>query len=56
MIPFISTVMPRNRYLQILPNIHVNDNNTMPQGNKDKLYKLGLLINSFNDNFIKSSE
>ena len=56
MIPFISNVMPRSRYLQILPNIHVNDNNTMPQGNKDKLYKLGLLINSFNDNFIKSSE
>ena len=56
MVPFISDVMPRNIYLQILPNIHVNDNNTMPQGNKDKLYKLGPLINSFNDNFIKSSE
>ena len=52
MVPFILDVMPRNRFLQI-SNIHVNDNNAMPQGNKDKLYKLRPMINSLNDNFIK---
>ena len=50
---FISDFAPRNRFLQILSNIHINDNNAMPQGNKDKLYKLRPLINSLNDNFIK---
>ena len=52
MVPFISDAMPRDRFLQILSNIHINDNNAMPQGNKDKLYKLCPLINSLNDNFI----
>ena len=52
MVPFISDAMPRDRFLQILSNIHINDNNAIPQGNKDKLYKLFPLINSLNDNFI----
>ena len=48
MVPFISDVMPRNRFLQILSHIHANDSNAMPQENKEKLYKLRPLIKSLN--------
>ena len=37
MVNFISDVMLRNRFLQILSNIYINDNNAMPQGSKGKL-------------------
>ena len=50
MVPFISDVMPCNRFLQILSHIHANDNNAMPQENKEKLYKLRSLIKSLNGN------
>ena len=54
-VPFISDVMPRNRFLQILSNIHVNDNTAVPNGNTDRLYKLHPLINTLNNNFTKLS-
>ena len=50
MVPFISDVMPCNRFLQILSHIHANDNNAMPQENKEKLYKLRSLTKSLNGN------
>ena len=54
-VPFIFDVMPRNRFLQILSNIHVNDNTAVPNGSTDRLYKLGPLINTLNNNFTKLS-
>ena len=39
--------------LVILSNIHVNDNNSMPVDNTDKLYKLRPLIDSLNNNYAK---
>lgn len=52
-VPFISSVLSRNRFLQILSNIHLNDNNAMPEGNTDKLYKLRPLIDSLNNQYAK---
>ena len=52
-VPFISDIMPRNRFLQILSNIHVNDNTAVPNGSTDRLYKLRPLINTLNGNFTK---
>lgn len=52
-VPFISDVMPRNRFSQILSNIHINDNYAIPADNKDKLYKLRPLIDSLNHNFVQ---
>ncbi len=43
-IPFVSSVMTRDRFGQILSSLHVNDNATIPEGNQDKLYKLHPLI------------
>jgi hypothetical protein len=45
--------MTRNRYDQILGNLHVNDNSAIPDDNKDKLYKLRPLIAHLNENFQK---
>lgn len=52
-VPFASSALPRNRFAQILSNIHVNDNATVPNNNTDKLYKLRPLINQLNSNFVK---
>ena len=52
-VPLISDVMPRNHFLQILSNIHVNDNTAVPNGSTDRLYKLRPLINTMNNNFTK---
>ena len=52
-VPFVSAVMTRNRFGQILSNLHVNDNAAIPDGNKDKLYKLRPLINMMNNNYVK---
>ena len=52
-VPFIPDVMPHNRFLQILSNIHVNDNTAVPNGSTDRLYKLCPLINTLNGNFTK---
>ena len=51
-VPFVSSVMPHNRFLQLLSNIHVNDNNSMPPNNTDKLFKLRPLIDKLNNNFM----
>ncbi|XP_022165242.1 piggyBac transposable element-derived protein 3-like [Myzus persicae] len=40
----ISEVMSRDRFSEILSNIHVNDNTAIPANNKDKLYKLRPMI------------
>ena len=45
--------MPRNRFSQILSNLHLNDNSAIPKDNKDKLYKLRPFITKLNDNFMK---
>ena len=52
-VPFVSTVMTRDRFGQILANLHVNDNAAIPDGNQDKLYKLQPLIDMMNNNYIK---
>jgi len=36
----ISKAMSRDRFREILSNIHVNNNTNLPNNNKDKLYKL----------------
>ena len=45
--------MTRNRFAQILSNLHINDNASVPENNKDKLYKLRPLIAALNENFMK---
>ena len=50
---FVSNALPRNRFAQILSNIHVNDNAAIPNNNTDKLYKLRPMINQLNWNFVK---
>ncbi|XP_065672246.1 piggyBac transposable element-derived protein 3-like [Hydra vulgaris] len=50
-VPFISNALSRDRFLQILSNIHVNDNNADPDTNTDKLYKMRPLIDSLNKKF-----
>ena len=52
-VPFVSNALPRNRFAQILSNIHVNDNAAIPNNNTDKLYKLRPMINQLNSNFVK---
>ena len=53
LVSFISNVLPRNSFLQILSNIHVKDNNAIPNNNKDKLYKICPLIASLNNDSAK---
>ena len=48
----VSNTMSRNRFQQILSNLHLNDNNAMPKDNTDKLYKLRPFIDRLNDNFM----
>ena len=50
---FISATMTRNRFAEILSNLHVNDNLNIPEGNKDKLYKLRPLIEAINNKYRK---
>ena len=52
-VPFIASAMTRNRFSQILSNLHVNDNIQRPKDNKDKLYKLRPLILALNTNYVK---
>jgi len=54
-VPAISEVMTRDRFVEILSNIHVNNNENIPQNNKDKLFKLRPMINSLNQIFFESS-
>lgn len=52
-VPFASIALPRYRFSQILTNIHVNDNASMPKNNIDKVHKLRPMINQLNSNFVK---
>ncbi|XP_047138546.1 piggyBac transposable element-derived protein 3-like [Hydra vulgaris] len=52
-VPFVSDIIPQNRFIQILSNIHLNNNIAIPADNTDKLYKLRPLIDSLNNNFTK---
>ena len=46
-VPFVASTMTRDRFGQILSNLHVNDDN------QDKLYKLRPLIEAMNTNYVK---
>lgn len=50
-VPFVSSVLPRNRFAAILSNLHVNDNHAMPKDSTDHLYKLRPLIDNLNSQF-----
>ena len=52
-VPFASTIMPRNRFAEILSHLHVNDNLLMSRDNTDRLYKLRPLIESLNNRYVK---
>ena len=52
-VAFVSNALPRNRFAQILSNIHVNDNAAIPNHNTDKLYKLRPMVNQLNSNSVK---
>ena len=43
-VPVVANTLPRNRFAQILANLHVNDNTAKPADCKDKLYKLRQMI------------
>lgn len=47
--------MKRDRFIEILSNIHVNNNDNIPLNNKDKLFKLRPMIDSLNQIFLESS-
>ena len=50
-VPFVFNALPRNRFTQILANLHMNDNESVPQNNKDWLYKLRPFIDMLNRNY-----
>ena len=52
-VPFVSSVLPRNRFSQILGNLHIYDNHAIPEGNKDKLLKVRPLITAMNNNYMQ---
>jgi len=54
-VPAISEVMTRDRFVEILSNIHVNNNENITQNNKDKSFKLRPMIDSLNQIFLESS-
>lgn len=45
----VSSVLPRNRFSQILGNLHIYDNHAILEGNKDKLLKVRPLIAEMNN-------
>lgn len=52
-VPIVTQTMTRERYKQILSVIHLNDNLSIPDNNRDKLYKIRPLITTLNENFQK---
>lgn len=50
-VPIVANSMARDRFLNILANLHVNDNSKLPKDNTDKLYKLRPMITALNNNF-----
>lgn len=47
----VPDTLTRNRYFQILGNLHINDNEAIPKQNTDRLYKIRPLIDKLNKNF-----
>jgi hypothetical protein len=52
-VPIFSSTLPRNRFTQILSNLHVADNTSIPDGNNEKLYKVRPLISATNANYVQ---
>lgn len=52
-IPIVSNAMARNRFSQILSNLHLNNNTTVPRDNKDRVFKIRPFIDGLNKNFVK---
>ena len=50
-VSIVSQTMPRNRFGSILSNLHCKNNLEMPEGNKDRLFKLRPLIDGMNERF-----
>ncbi|GBM86783.1 PiggyBac transposable element-derived protein 3 [Araneus ventricosus] len=50
-VPVVPDTLSRNRYFQILGNLHVNDNEVIPKQNTDRLYKIRPLMDKLNKNF-----
>ncbi|GFY78599.1 piggyBac transposable element-derived protein 4 [Trichonephila inaurata madagascariensis] len=53
---FVSRLMPLRKFIWILRNIHLNDNNWMPkksEKNFDKLYKVCPLLDHLSEMFFK---
>lgn len=47
--PIFATVMPRDRFLEILRSMHFNDNNKQPSG--DRIYKIEPVIKTLREKF-----
>jgi hypothetical protein len=52
-VPIVSSTLPRNRFAQILSNLHLADNQAIPDNNSDKLYKVRSFISAMNANYVK---
>lgn len=50
-VQIVRDTMSRNRFDDILSNIHVNDNSTIPHDNRDKTWKLKPMIEDLNKKF-----
>ncbi len=51
--PFFNSVMPRDRYRQLLRSLHFMDNTAVPANNKDKFVKLGSFMEKLFENVRK---
>ena len=51
----IKAAMTRDRFINILPNFHLNDNNKMNKNNQDKLFKVRPMIDHLNSKCIEKS-
>ncbi len=53
-VPIVSSTLPGNRFAQILSNLHLADNEAIPNNNNnDKLYKVRSFISAMNANYVK---
>ncbi|KAJ8886481.1 hypothetical protein PR048_012692 [Dryococelus australis] len=50
-VPVITNGMPRDRFEIILWYLHANDNTSVPDGDKDKMYNKMSCVNKLNDRF-----
>ena len=51
----IQAAMTRDRFINILSNLHLNDNNKMNKNNQDKLLKVRPTIDHVNSKLIEKS-